>query len=107
MSYVQYTRPKAPLGTSIARGMGQDATSTDATGLPISNPLSIFSNLFSSTDFSTWGPGEWIAIVGVGLLVWNIISGISSTGGKVKRAYRKRKRRSAQRQSLMSQLESI
>lgn len=107
MSYVQYSRPKAPCGALNVRGMGQDASSADGTGLSIPNPLSIFSNLFSSTDISTWGAGEWVAIAGVGLLVWNVIGGISSAGGKVKRSYRKRKRKSQQKQALLSQLESL
>jgi len=92
------------------RGMGQDATSTSTdtvTGLSIPNPLTIFSNLFSSTDFSTWGAGEWIAIAGVGFLAWQLVQGALSTGQSVKRSYRKSRKRSAQRQSLMSQLESI
>ena len=139
MSYVQYTRPKAPLSQCGAlnarvkpmdetwspadfaasgmklssqqlgsRGMGQDSTSTDAvTGLSIPNPLSAFSNLFSSTDFSTWGVGEWVVIAAVGFLGLKLVQGVFSTGKSVKRAVRKRRRRSQQRQSLLSQLESI
>lgn len=113
MSYVQYARPKAPLSQCGAlnahvRGMGQDSTPTDAaTGISIPNPLSAFSNLFSSTDFSTWGIGEWVVIAAVGFLGLKLVQGVFSTGKSVKRAVRKRRRRSQQRQSLMSQLESI
>jgi len=96
-----------PRSSGCRRGMGQD----DSTTLPplptptvSSNP---FANLFVSSDISTWGVGEWVAIAGVALLVWNVIGGISSTGGKVKRSYRKRKKRSQQRQALLSQLESL
>src|SRR5271169_1759612 len=71
----------------MSRGMGQD----DSTTLPplaaptvSTNP---FANLFATTDISTWGVGEWVAIAGVALLVWNVIGGISSAGGKVKRSY--------------------
>ena len=110
MSYVQYTRPKASLSpgplNARVRGMGQDSTDS-VTGLSIPNPLTIFSNLFSSTDISTWSAGEWIVIAGVGFLALKLIQGVLSTGKSVKRSYRKRKKRSAQRQSLMSQLESI
>lgn len=108
MSYVQYSRPKAPLSRCAlsARGMGQDSTTLPPLDVPTvsANP---FSNLFASTDISTWGVGEWVAIAGVGLLVWNVIGGISSAGGKVKRSYRKRKRKSQQKQALLSQLESL
>jgi hypothetical protein len=114
MSYVQYARPKAPASPCGAlnahvRGMGQDATATSdaATGISIPNPLSAFSNLFSSTDFSTWGIGEWVVIAAVGFLGLKLVQGVFSTGKSVKRAVRKRRRRSQQRQSLMSQLESI
>ena len=115
MSYVQYTRPKAPsapCGALNVRGMGQDSSDDSAPApLPVptvpSNPLSIFSNLFSSTDFASWGVGEWLVIAGVGFLALRLIQGVFSTGKSVKRAYRKRKRRSARKSKLQSQMESL
>lgn len=89
--------------------MGQDDSTPAPLPVPTvsSNPLSIFSNLFSSTDISQWGAGEWIVIAGVGLLVVKIISGITSTGKSVKRSYRKYKKRRATKSALQSQLQSL
>lgn len=103
--YVSY--PQRSAGMCGARGMGQD--DSDSTPLPpLAAPtVNPFANLFATTDISTWGVGEWVAIAGVALLVWNVIGGISSAGGKVKRSYRKRRKRSQQRQALLSQLESL
>lgn len=111
MSYIQYT-PKAPLSTCVTkvRGMGQDATSTSTdtvTGLSIPNPLTIFSNLFSSTDFSTWGIGEWIVIAGVGFLALKLVTGVLSAGSAVKSTVRKRQRRAKKRQGLLDDLRDL
>jgi hypothetical protein len=110
MSYIQYTRPKASLSCSAvnARGMGQDTTATDTvTGFSIPNPLTIFSNLFSSTDFSTWGIGEWIVIAGVGFLALKLVTGVLSAGSAVKSTVRKRQRRSKKKQDLLDKLRDL
>jgi hypothetical protein len=91
--------------------MGQDDSDSTPAPLPTptvsANPLSIFSNLFSSTDFTTWGVGEWVVIAAVGFLALRLVQGVFSTGKSVKRAYRKRRKRSAQKSALQSELESL
>lgn len=95
MSYVQYTR----------RGMGQDdSTPLPTLPTPTVNP---FANLFASTDFSTWGVGEWVAIAGVGFLALKLFQGVLSAGGAVKSTVRKRRRRAQKRQGLMDELRSL
>jgi hypothetical protein len=50
--------------------------------------------LFESTDISTWGVGEWVAVAAVGWLALSLISGTRRAGAKVAKAVRRRKRAS-------------
>lgn len=106
MSYVQYSRPKAPCGALNVRGMGQDSTTLPPLDVPTvsSNP---FASLFASTDISTWGAGEYIAI-GIAVIAgYTILRSIFSAGSAVKSTVRKRRRRAKKRKDLLDELGSI
>ena len=74
-----------------SHGMGQ------ATGI-------FGTNLFSSTDVSTWGWGEWLA-VGVALYaVLNIVSDVKGAAGSVSRSVRKSRSRAKRRAQAQADL---
>lgn len=103
--YVSY--PQRSTGMCGARGMGQD--DSDSTPLPpLAAPtVNPFANLFATTDISTWGVGEWVAIAGVALLVWNVVSGTVSAGRSTTKAVKKYRRRRKKRQDLLDELRSV